>query len=142
MPLNYTVALNATVYYATIDIDHPLNTPVFRVRVITSNISNIGTTFISMVEDNQLFEFEGGSNDGRSAQMNDYETDGHMHVFDAFINLVAEPSSRFEGSIYPVSLDIDIELVVIYNPPNDQHSTIEIMVKGLGCFLNTSGEYE
>ena len=135
MPSNYSVYLNATVYYATIDVDHPLNTTVFRVRAIINSITDFVQMYLSIEQVDQLFEIE-GNNYGIILLKDDLEEDGDVHVFDASVNLTVEPDSQFQDSIYPVSLDININLVATYHPANP----IKKISKGLGCIQNSSGE--
>ena len=114
------IALNATVYYADIFSDYPLNTPVFRIRAIVSSNDHFNL-FISLSQTaqiNDIFEFDDSTpdDDRIDIAVDDLIPLGDVYVFDATINLVQDPSTTFEESDYPVNLDIDISLVGLYPP--------------------------
>ena len=46
----------------TVYSNHPLNTPVFRIRAIIAADSDVSITFFQSVEVERLFGFKGGSN--------------------------------------------------------------------------------
>ena len=119
MQLN--IALNATVYYADIHIDHPLNTPVFRIRAFFRSTANIHVARMSLSQTgqiNKLFEFEGVTNNSNTIGIpvtgNNLDTVGDYRVFDTSINLVQHPNTEFAETGYPVPLMIDITFDVFY----------------------------
>ena len=138
MSSRYTVALNATVYYAEIHSDYPLNTPVFSIRVYVSSTVGLLDLLISLSqtgEINNLFEFEGGDNDRITINIDNLVPVGGDHyVFDTSINLVQEP--EFEEDEYPVNLDIDVGLVGLYSPD----VAVQELSIAMGQILNTPGE--
>ena len=139
MPSGYTVAMNATVYFAEIYSDFPLNTPVFSIRVIVSSIDDLLDLFISLSQTghiNNLFEFEGGSNNRIGITTADLVSNGDHYVFDVSINLVEDPATEFEESDYPVELDIDLSLVGLYFPD----MAIQELSVAVGSIMNTPSE--
>ena len=139
VPSGYTVAMNATVYFAEIYSDFPLNTPVFSIRVIVSSIDDLLDLFISLSQTghiNNLFEFEGGSNNRIGITTADLVSNGDHYVFDVSINLVEDPATEFEESDYPVELDIDLSLVGLYFPD----MAIQELSVAVGSIMNTPSE--
>ena len=152
VPANYTAALNASIYYANISSDTPLNTPVFRIRLsINANEEDplaIFISFIPTVGIQNLFEFEGSSNDTIDVPSGDLHTVGNDRIFDTSINLVADPATEFpDEDDYPVELDLTIFLVVFFsditvvefNSTLPDFNTVEFNSHGLGYILQATG---
>ena len=138
---NYRVALNASIYYADISSDTPLNTPVFRIRLIINaneNPLDITMRFFQTAQIQNLFEFEGSSNNTIDISSGDLQTVGNNRIFDTSINLVAHPATEFpDAEDYPVELDLTISLVVLFS---SDISTAEINSKGLGYIQGENDE--
>ena len=116
---NYRAALNASIYYANISSDTPLNTPVFRIRLsinANENPADISIRFFQTAQIKSLFEFEGSSNNTIDISSGDLQTVGNERIFDTSINLVADPATEFpDAEAYPVELDLTIVLVVLFD---------------------------
>ena len=143
MPADYRAALNASIYYANISSDTPLNTPVFRIRLSINTNENpldIFIRFFQTVQILNLFEFEsgiGGSN-YIDISFGDLQTDGSEWVFDTSINLVADPATEFpDEDDYPVELDLTIIVALLF----DDFSTTEDSSDGLGYILRAGKTY-
>ena len=136
----YVLALNATIYYAEIHTDHPLNTPVFRIRaIIESDVVpvDLSLSLSQTGQINSLFEFEGGtSNDRLSIPSEDFVDNGNERVYDTAINLVADPGTEFDNEDYPLSLDLDITFVGLFTTPNN---ALNVISHGTGQILQASG---
>ena len=136
---DYTIALNATVYYVEIRSDHPLNTPVFRIRAFFRSTAGFQAASLGLSQTgqiNNLFEFEGGSNDTISISIGDFVSVGGQNVFDTTINLIREPDSEFTKMNYPVDLDMDINLVALFSP----NIAPQVISKGAGSIHLAPGE--
>ena len=62
---DFRLALNATVYYAVINSDTAVNTPVYKIRASVNENENpidMSITLTKTLQINSLFEFEGVSN--------------------------------------------------------------------------------
>ena len=141
VPADYRVALNASIYYANISSDTPLNTPVFRIRLsINNNEENpidISIRFSQTSRIQNLFEFEGSSNNPIAISSGDLQTVGNDRIFDTSINLVADPATEFpDEDDYPIELDLTISLVVLF----PDFSSVEIISNGLGYILQAQGK--
>ena len=140
MPANYTAALNASIYYANISSDTPLNTPVFRIRLsidANENPIDISIRFFQTAIIQSLFEFEGSSDNPITISSGDLQTVGNDRIFDTSINLAADPATEFpDEDDYPVELDLTIILVVLF----DDFSTVADFSEGLGYILRTPGK--
>ena len=140
VPADYRAALNASIYYADISSDTPLNTPVFRIRLsinANENPIDIPIRFIQTAQIQSLFEFEGSSNNPITISPGDLQTVGSDRIFDTSINLVADPDTEFPDAVdYPVQLDLTIILVVLF----DDFSTVEVISHGLGYILQATGK--
>ena len=124
MPTSYDIALNATVYYAEILSDYPLNSSVFKIRVYFSSTVGLLDAHISLSQTgqiNNLFEFEGGRYDTISVSTGDFISIGDHSVFDTAINLVRRPGAVFAESDYPVDLHISITLNTLFSPDVSPH---------------------
>ena len=129
----FQIALNATIYYANISSDTPLNTPVYRIRAIINSTLYFLDSLSQTQQINILLEFEGGVNDRITVTESDLATIDEVKVFDTSITLVAEPGTDFE---YPVELGIDIQLVVLTGV-----GVIEQVVSsGIGYILEAPGQ--
>ena len=131
MAPGFQIALNATIYYANISSDTPLNTPVYRIRAIINSTLYFLDMSISLSQTQQinaLLEFEGGVNDRITVTESDLATIDEVKVFDTSINLVAEPGTDFE---YPVELGIDIQLVVL----TGVEVTEQVVSSGIGYII-------
>ena len=65
VPDDFRLALNATVYYAVINSDTAVDTPVYRIRASVNENENpidMSITLTKTLQINSLFEFEGVSN--------------------------------------------------------------------------------
>ena len=115
---DYKAALNASIYYANISSDTPLNTPVFRIRLsinANQNPVDISIRFFRTAQIQSLFEFEGSSDNPITISPGDLQTVGSAQVFDTSINLVADPVTVFtDESAYPLDVDLTISLVVFF----------------------------
>ena len=136
VPANYRTALNASIYYANISSDTPLNTPVFRIRIsINVNEDNpldISIRFSQTVQIQNLLEFEGGSDNRIDIPSGDLQTVGNDRIFDTTINLVAHPDTVIpDADDYPVDLDLTILFVVFF----PDFIPVEITSTGLGYVL-------
>ena len=136
----FYIALNATIYYADIHTDHPLNTPVFRIRaILESDVVpvDLSLSLSQTGQINNLFEFEGGtSNDRLSIPVEDFVDNGNERVYDTAINLVADPGTEFDNEDYPVNLDLDITFVGLFIMSNN---VLIFMSHGIGCILRAPG---
>ena len=138
----FVLALNATIYHAVIHNDHPLNTPVFRIRAIIENSDNVVPADLSLSlsqtgQINNLFEFEDGtSNDRLSIPFEDFVDNGNERVYDTAIILVADPGTEFENEDYPVPLDITIRFVGLFIVPN---AALNFNSRGTGNILQAPG---
>lgn len=138
VPSSYTVALNATIYYAEIHSDYPVNTPVFNIRAFIHSINGLLDLLISLSQTgqiNNIFEFEGSANDMISITTEDLVQEGDHFVFDTSINLVQDPATEFDESDYPVTLNIDVSLVGLYLPNN----AVQVISRAMGFILNAPG---
>ena len=140
MPANYTAALNASIYYANISSDTPLNTPVFRIRLsinANENPLDISIRFFQTAIIQSLFEFEGSSDNPITISSGDLQTVGNDRIFDTSINLAADPATEFpDEDDYPVELDLAIVLAVLF----DDFSIVADFSEGLGYILRTPGK--
>ena len=141
VPADYRAALNASIYYANISSDTPLNTPVFRIRLsmnANENPLDISIRFFQTVPIQNLFEFEGSSNNILDVSSGELQTVGNDRIFDTSINLVADPDTEFpDAENYPVQLDLTIVLVVFF----DYFSIVEETSDGLGYILRAGKSY-
>ena len=141
MPADYRIALNATIYYAEISTDTPLNTPVYRIRIsinVNEEPIDISVRFFQTGQINSLFEFEGNTADNRrDISTKELQTIGNDRVLDTSINLVADPASQFGEDDYPVDLDLTIQFVVI----TQDFLSIEDTSRGLGSIQPLPGIY-
>ena len=136
MTPGFQIALNATIYYANIYSDTPLNTPVYRIRAIinsTLDLLDISISLSQTQQINALLEFEGGMNNRITIPESDLADIDEVRVFDTSINLVAEPNTEFD---YPVELDIDIQLVVLHVTG----VTDRVVSSGIGYLLEAPGQ--
>ena len=138
MPSDYVIALNATVYYATIHIGQPLNTPVFRIRAFVNSTADISGPRISLSQTgqiNKLFEFEGVTDDSNSITIpkETFVSVGGASVFDTSINLVQHPDTEFADSGYPVTLSMDISFVALQS----NSIGIQVTAQGKGSIQGT-----
>ena len=140
MPADYRAALNASIYYANISSDTPLNTPVFRIRLsinANENPLDISIRFFQIAQIQSLFEFEGSSNNPNTISPGDLQTVGNDRIFDTSINLVAHPATEFpDAEDYPIELDLTIALVVLFS---DFHA-VEVNSHGRGYILQATGK--
>ena len=140
MPADYRLALNATVYYADIRSDTQVNSPVYRLRA-SVNMNEIpidmSITLTQTGQINNLFDFEGGSNNRIGISLSDLVTIGNERVFDTQINLVDDPASEFDEDDYPVELDIDIQFVVLFAT----NEALQVTSRGLGSITEAPGEF-
>ena len=108
---DFRLALNATVYYAVIDSDTAVNTPVYRLRAsinVNENPIDVSFTLAQTGQIDNLFDVEG-------IFLNQFDTTiGNEKVFDTTINLVNDPTLEFDEEDYPVELDIDIQFIVLF----------------------------
>ena len=139
VPADYRIALNATIYYAEISTDTPLNTPVYRIRIsINENEEpiDISVRFFQTGQINSLFEFESNTADNRrDISLDEFQTIGNERVFDTSINLVADPTLQFEEDDYPVELDLTIQFVVF----TQDFTSIQDISSGLGSIQQAPG---
>ena len=137
---NYRAVLNASIYYANISSDTPLNTPVFRIRLSINTNENpidISIRFIQTVQIQNLFVFEGSSNNRIDITSGELQTVGNDRIFDTSINLVADPDTEFpDEDDYPVELDLTILLAVLFSDFN----TTEDYSDGIGYILRAPGK--
>ena len=140
VPADYRIALNATIYYAEISTDTPLNTPVYRIRIsINENEEpiDISVRFFQTGQINSLFEFEGNTTDNRrDISLDEFQTIGNERVFDTSINLVADPASQFGEDDYPVELNLTIQYIVLNQ---DLKTVLEGGSQGLGSIQQSPG---
>ena len=140
VPADYRAVLNASIYYANISSDTPLNTPVFSIRLsINANENPVDITirFSQTAQIQSLFEFEGSSDNRIEVSSGDLQTVGNDRIFDTSINLVADPATVFpDEDDYPVELDLSIILVVLF----DDFSTVADFSDGLGYILRAPGK--
>ena len=137
VPTDFRATLNATVYYAQIDENHKLNASVFKIRAISSTTNDLEFIYMSITQANEtdgLLEFDGGSEN--SIEPNVPGAGDGAHVFDTSINLVQDPAIVFAERGYPINIDINITLVVVYHAG----ITISAMYKGLVCIQNSTGK--
>ena len=114
MPSDYNIALNATAYYAKILSNHPLNTPVFRIKAIISADSNpasIAIVFFQTPAIQNILELEGGSFDTIFISAADLVTRGSESVYETSINLIQHPFSEFYDAAYPIKFNLSIYLL-------------------------------
>ena len=142
VPTDYRAALNASIYYANISSDTPLNTQIFRIRLsinANENPLDISIRFTQTVEIQNLFDFEGGSNNKRiDISSEDLQTVGNDRIFDTSINLVADPATEFpDAEDYPVELDLIIIVALLF----DDFSSGEDSSDGLGYILRAGKSY-
>ena len=142
VPADYRAALNASIYYADISSDTPLNTPVFRIRLSINTDEedplDISIRFTQTGQIQNLLDFEGSSNNTIDISSGDLQTVGNNRIFDTSINLVAHPATEFpDAEDYPVELDLTISLVVLFS---SDISTAEINSKGLGYIQGENDE--
>ena len=141
VPTDFTATLNATVYYAQIDEKYQLNASVFKIRAIFSTTEELEYVYMSITQANEtdgLLEFDGGSDNRIALNAGNLVPgagDG-AHVFDTSINLVEDPAIVLAERGYPINIDINIKLVVLYHPG----IPISAMAKGLGCIKNSTGK--
>ena len=138
---NYRTALNASIYYANISSDTPLNTPVFRIRLsINANEEDpldISIRFTQTGQIQNLLDFEGSSNNRIDISSGDLQTVGNDRIFDTSINLVADPATEFsDDNDYPVELDLSIVFVVLF----DDLIPVQVTADGLGYILKAPGK--
>ena len=135
---NYRAALNASIYYANISSDTPLNTPVFSIRLsidANENPIDISIRFFQTDQIKSLFEFEGSSNNTIDISSGDLQTVGSDKIFDTSINLVVHPATEFpDAEDYPVELDLTIVLVVVF----DVMTIVQETSFGLGHIILSS----
>ena len=140
VPADYRAALNASIYYANISSDTPLNTPVFSIRLsfnANENPIDISIRFIQTVQIQNLFVFEGSSNNRIEITSGDFQTIGNDRIFDTSINLVADPDTEFpDEDDYPVELDLTILLAVLFSDFN----ATEDSSGGIGYILRAPGK--
>ena len=142
VPADYRAVLNASIYYANISSDTPLNTPVFSIRLsinANENPLDISIRFFQTVPIQNLFEFEGSSNNRIILDISsgDLQTVGNERIFDTSINLIAHPATEFpDAEDYPVELNLTISFVVFFS---DFHA-VEVNSHGRGYILQTTGE--
>ena len=138
---SFKSALNATVYYADINNDTEVNTPVYRIRASININENPLDMFIQLSQTgqiNNLFDFDGGSDDTINIVVGDLVTIGNERIFDTTINLAAEPGSVFDDNDYPVELDIDIQFVVLFGT----NEALQVTSRGRGSIQQAQGEFE
>ena len=118
MPLDYTIALNATVYYAEIYSNHPLSTPVFTIRAIINALSEVSNVSVALQGDehNNLFALEGGGIQVTVGQNEQVTTGDNMRAADISLSLAGDLETHFEQDHYPVELQFEISLIAF--PPN------------------------
>ena len=137
---NFRLALNATVYYADINNDTEVNTPVYRIRA-SININEIPLDMVIQLSQtgqiNNLFDFDGVSDDTINIALDDLVTIGNERVFDTTINLVSETGSEFDDNDYPVELDIDIQFVVLFVT----NEALQVTSKARGSIQRAQGEF-
>ena len=137
---DFRLALNATVYYAVINSDTEVNTPVYRIRAsvnVNENLTDMSITLTQTGQINNLFDFEGGSNNRIDISLSDLETFGNERVFDTQINLVEDPATEFDEADYPVELDIEIQFIVLFAT----NEALQVTSKGLGSIQKAPGEF-
>ena len=141
VPADYRAALNASIYYANISSDTPLNTPVFRIRLsidASENPVDISIRFFQTAQIQSLFEFEGSSNNPITILLEDLQTVGNDSIFDTSINLIAHPATEFpDAEDYPVELDLTVSLFVLFLP---DFNTVGFNSHGLGYILQATGK--
>ena len=119
VPTDYIALLNATVYYADISTETPMNTPVFRIQLsisATETILDVSLTFNQNQRIRDLFEFENGENNGIEPVFpNDFMELENEYIFDTSINFLANQRvlDRFSIDSYPLELDIRITLSLL-----------------------------
>ena len=140
VPANYRAALNASIYYANISSDTPLNTPVFRIRIsiaANENPIDLSIRFTQTLQIQSLFEFEGSSNNPITISSGDLQTVGNDRIFDTSINLVADPATQFpDEDDYPVELDLTITVGVLFADFSDAEDSSD----GFGYILRAPGK--
>ena len=144
VPTGSQIALNATIYYANISSDTPLNTPVYRIRaIIDSALNQIDIVFVfgQTQQINALLEFQGGMDNTISITESDLTTIGNMRVYDTSINLVAEPGTEFMEDEYPVELDIEILFVVHVLLESGETQVTHVISSGVGHILEAGECY-
>ena len=140
MSADFRLALNATVYYADINSDTEVNSAVYRLRAsvnVNENPSDMSITLTQTGQINNLFDFEGGSNNRIGISLSDLVTIGNEKVFNTTINLVDDPATEFDEDDYPVELDIEIQFVVLFAT----NEALQVTSKGLGRILKAPGEF-
>ena len=136
---DYRAALNASIYYANISSDTPLNTPVFRIRLIINNneepANDIVIRFFQTNQIQNLFEFEGSSDNKIEISSGDLQTVGNHRIFNTSINLVADPEIEFDN--FPIELDLTISMVVLFS----DFIPVEFNSDGFGYILPAGKSY-
>ena len=114
---DYIAILNATVYYAEISTETPMNTPVFRIRLSINEDRNPVDVLLRFNQNQRiqdLFEFENGENNGIEASFpSDFQLIGNEYIFDTSINFVADQTALDRIDSYPLELDISITLSLL-----------------------------
>ena len=140
MPSGYVLTLNATTYYADIHSDHPLGTPVFRIRAIIRSSAiavDLSMSLSQTGQINSLFEFAGGTgNDRLEIPVSDFIDNGNERVYDTTINLVADPATVFDEDDYPIDLDLDIAFIGLFIVPA---GALQVVSIGSGRILQALG---
>ena len=140
VPADYRAVLNASIYYANISSDTPLNTPVFRIRLSINTNENpidISIRYFQTAQIQSLFEFEGSSNNPITISPGDFQTVGNERIFDTSINLVADPATQFpDAEDYPVELDLTITFAVLFGDFSNAADSSD----GLGYILRAPGK--
>ena len=137
---DFRLALNATIYYADIRSDTQVNSSVYKLRAsvnVNENPIDMSITLTQTGQINNLFDFEGGSNNRIGISLSDLVTIGNERVFDTQINLVADPATEFAEDDYPVELDIEIQYIVLFAT----NEALQVTSRGLGRILKAPGEF-
>ena len=69
--------------------------------------------------------------------MDDLVLIGNERVFDTTINLVSDISSEFDETDYPVELDIEIQLIVLFAT----NEALQVTSRGRGSIQKAPGEF-
>ena len=116
VPVEYTLALNATVYYAAVRSNHSLNVPVFRIRaIVNANMPNVGNLSITVRREENFVQFEGGVRQ-ITVPEDELVTNGDERVVDFSLKLIDDPSVYFEDS-NRTQIELDSEINLIAFPP-------------------------
>ena len=115
---DYVALLNATIYYAEISTETPMNTPVFRIRLSINADRNPLDVVLRFYQPRiqDLFEFENGENNGIEISFpSGFTLIGNEYIFDTSINFLADEAAldRFSIDSYPLELDITITLSLL-----------------------------